>query len=345
MLIVLLAVLAITGAAFGIFQSSVVAPRTASDEGYYRTLATMMQTLTEMTPTKLDPRFTDSTGSGLADAPDPSLCIDPPKLTFSYVAGSDADKYQKVFQPLMDYISQATGKPVEYKAYAGNDDEINAIAADQLTIAVLNTGGVTVAVNRAGFIPTSKIPVHDGTMQVEIIVPADSPIQTPNDLKGRELTLSQPQSNSGFRAPIVLLQNDYMLQPGRDYHIRISGTQEQSLAGLTRNPPEYEAAAVASDMLNRGLAHGDFKESQIRVIYASKAFPTASIGYVYNLKPELAAKIKAALLSFDCKGTTIETEFAPGKVTKFLPVDYKTDWQIVRDLDAEIVQMGQQAGQ
>src|SRR5277367_6550159 len=98
MLIVLLSVLAITAAAFGIFQSSVVAPRAASDEGYYRTLATMMQTLAEMTPTKLDPRFTDSTGSGLADCPDPSLCVDPPRLTFSYVAGSDADKYKKVFQ-------------------------------------------------------------------------------------------------------------------------------------------------------------------------------------------------------------------------------------------------------
>lgn len=347
MLIVLLAVLAITGAAFGIFQSSVVAPRNASDQGYYRTLATMMQTLAEMTPSKLDPRFTDSTGSLLADAPDPSLCIDPPKLTFSYVAGSDADKYHKVFQPLMDSLSKATGKPVEFRSYPSNDEEINAIAADQLTIAALNTGGVTVAVNRAGFIPVCKIPVHDGTMQVEIVVPADSPIKTPTDLKGHELTLSQPESNSGFRAPIALLQGEYGLMPGRDYHIRISGNQEQSLSGLTRDPPEsrYEAAAVASDMLNRGLAHGDFKESQIRIIYASQAFPTASIGYVYNLKPDLAAKIKAALLNFNCKGTTIEKEFAPGKVTTFLPVNYKADWQVVRNLDAQIIQMGQSAPQ
>jgi len=179
---------------------------------------------------------------------------------------------------------------------------------------------------------------------VEIVVPADSPIRTPADLKGHALTPNQPTSNSGCRAPIILLQNEFELQPGRDYRVQFSGAQEQSLAGLTRNPPEsrYEAAAIASDMLNRGIAHGDFKESQVRVIYTSKPFPTACLGYVYNLKPELAAKVRAALLSFDCKGTAIETEFDPGKVTKFIPVNYKADWEVVRDLDAQIIRMGQQ---
>ena len=90
------------------------------------------------------------------------------------------------------------------------------------------------------------------------------------------------------------------------------------------------------------MARGDLKKGQFRSIYKSSDFPTACLGYVYNLKPELAAKIRTALLSFDWKGTPLEDEFAPGSDTKFKPVNYKQDWAIIRSVDSQIVQMGQQ---
>ena len=56
------------------------------------------------------------------------------------------------------------------------------------------------------------------------------------------------------------------------------------------------AAAVAnSDRLANAIQNGEIKESDVRVIYKSPSFPPAAIGCVYNLKPELVAKIKLAL--------------------------------------------------
>ena len=58
-------------------------------------------------------------------------------------------------------------------------------------------------------------------------------------------------------------------------------------------------------------------------------------GYVYNLKPELAAKVKDAFFSFNWEGTSLEKEFNKGQPPqeKFMPINYKEYWQVVRDID------------
>src|SRR5262249_27182026 len=100
---------------------------------------------------------------------------------------------------------------------------------------------------------------------------------------------------------------------------------------------QYQAAAVASDVLQRDLGRGMIKEGDFRSIYKSDSFPTAGLGYVYNLKPELAAKIKDAILHFDWKGTSLEKQFTESTgQSKFVPVNYNDDWSLVRKIDNEI---------
>ena len=53
-----------------------------------------------------------------------------------------------------------------------------------------------------------------------------------------------------------------------------------------------------------------------------------------NLKPELAAKVKEAFFSFPWKGTELEKEFAQQGVSKFVPITYQKEWEIVRKVDA-----------
>jgi phosphonate transport system substrate-binding protein len=187
-----------------------------------------------------------------------------------------------------------------------------------------------------GFVPVCGIPTADGTAltHTEIIVTPDSSLQKPIDLKGHELTLTEPGSNSGYKAPLVLLRSQFGLQPMSDVHPRYSGSHEASIAGIASK--QYEAAAVASDMLARAVAAGDIKTDQYRTIYTSESFPTAGLGYVYNLKPDLAAKVKDALLSYDWKGTPIEEVFTGVKTTKFVPVNYKDDWSLIRRIDDEM---------
>ncbi len=286
---------------------------------------------------KLDPKFTDSDGDLVADAPtDPSQFVDPPTIRFAYVEEIDPAKQKAAWKSFTDYLSKVTGRPVEYQLLTGTNDLLKAMRDGQLDVAGFNSGSVPTAVNLCGFVPVCAIPTSDGLAMTRslIIVPTGSNIQSAGDLRGHELTLTEPGSNSGYKAPLVMLRSDFGLAPVTDVLLRYSGSHEASIEGIASG--QYQAASVAEDMLIRETAAGKIKPSQYRVIYSSETFPTAGLGYVYNLKPALVEKIKSALLNFDWKGTPLEDEFGGPKVTKFLPVNYKDDWALIRRIDDEM---------
>jgi phosphonate transport system substrate-binding protein len=280
--------------------------------------------------------FVDSDGDMIADPPsDPSKLIDPPKLVFCYIAQEDEDKYAEIFKPFCEHLSKVTGKPVEYLPLYSTEDQLKALQEGKIQVSGLNTGSVPVAVNLCGFVPVCRVPTNDpaGT-HIEIIVPSSvTDINKPEDLKNHELTLTQPTSNSGYKAPMVLLKSQFSLAPEKDYVVRMSQEHDKSIEGIAKG--EYQAAAVASDMLERAEANGVITKDKYRSIYKSESFPSAAIGYVYNLKPELAAKVREALLTYDFKGTPLETEFVAKDQTKFVPVNYKNDWALIRRIDEE----------
>ena len=72
-------------------------------------------------------------------------------------------------------------------------------------------------------------------------------------------------------------------------------------------------------------------------IYKSERFPPATIGYAYNLTPELRDGIRETLLTMDWKGTGLEKEFGP-ETTKFVSVNYKDDWANTRRIDQVIAE-------
>jgi phosphonate transport system substrate-binding protein len=282
---------------------------------------------------KLDARFTDTDGDLVADCPtDPSKCIDPAKIVFTYVAQEDTSQYEKDWQPFMDHLSKLTGKPVVYLPVKTAGEELKALRDGDLHVAAFNAGSVPWAVNACGFVPVCRVPTPiQGGTRVEIIVPASSSMHTVQDLRGHELTLTDANSNSGYKAPMVLLRSDYGLEPETDYKIRTSNGHENSILGVANRT--YEAAAVAADMLARAEANQEISPSQYRSIFQSETFPSAAIGYVYNIKPELAAKIREAIVTFDIKGTALEREFGPAEQGKFVPVTYRTDWSLIRRID------------
>jgi phosphonate transport system substrate-binding protein len=284
---------------------------------------------------KLADNFTDADHDLVADPPsDPKQLIDPPTLTFCYVADDEPEKIRDEWKPFCDHLSKVTGKPVEYLLFKTIDEQLKAMQDGKLQVSGLNTGSVPQAVNNCGFVPVCRVPTSDpaGT-HIEIIVPTSSPVMKLADLKGHELTLTEPNSNSGYKAPMVLLSSDYSLQPERDYVIRMSSAHEASISGIAKG--DYQAAAVAADMLERAEADGGIAKNQFRSIYRSESFPSAALGYVYNLKPELADKVKEAMMSFEAKGTPLEAVFGDGGDGKLLPVSYKNDWALIRRIDQE----------
>jgi phosphonate transport system substrate-binding protein len=73
-------------------------------------------------------------------------------------------------------------------------------------------------------------------------------------------------------------------------------------------------------------------------IYKSERFPPATIGYAYNVTPQLRDGIRETLLKFDWKGTGLEKQFGPAGQVKFVPVNYKDDWANTRRIDQVIAE-------
>jgi phosphonate transport system substrate-binding protein len=292
--------------------------------------------LDKQRPTVLADIYTDADGDKVADAPDePARWIDPQAILFSYVAAPNSEAYEKAWQPLVEHLAQATGKPVQYVRFESARDQMLALREGRLHVTAINTGNVPEAVSLYGFVPVVAPAKSDGShgYTMQIIVPADSTIKSPADLAGQQIAFTDPGSNSGCKAPMVLLMRNFGLDPDGDYRFVFSGGHEQSIAGVAQG--RYQAAAVASDMLARAIAHGDIEGSAVKSIYQSDQFPAAAVGYVYNLKPALADKVRAALLDFKVTDTAITEELSEG-VVGFAPVSYKDDWALVRWIDEDV---------
>jgi phosphonate transport system substrate-binding protein len=282
----------------------------------------------------LDARYVDADGDLVADTP--AKTIDPRTLTFAYTPGEDPALYTRVWDGFLRHLETATRKQVRFFPAQSNTAQIEAMRADRLHIAGFATGSVPIAVNCAGFVPFAIMGGERSMLgyEMEIITYPGSGIRTPADLKGRKLAFTSPTSNSGFKAPSVLLRSEFGLEAGRDYTAVFAGRHENSVLGVAYK--DYEAAAIANEVMHRMMARDVVRRDQIVTVYRSETFPTAGFGLAHNLDPGLAAKVRDAFFSFPWAGTGLEKEFSNLGVSKFMPITYKEHWAVVRKVDAAL---------
>ncbi len=383
-------------------------------------------------PLRLEDRFTDSNDDLVADPPsDPSKLLDPDELVFSDVGADDNPEQQVVWKEFLQVLSEKTGKQVRYQVYETAEQQLRDLRQGKLHVTVINTGNVPKAVNTCGFVPVcvygSVNSAGDDQFgySMYLIVPADSPLQSVEDIRTvrnwpatssdpskaqnsksesrpAKLIFSGRTSNSGFRAPVALLKQEFGMLPDRDYRWGFSRGHSDSIRRIAEG--EFEVAAVASDLFARDTARvkqaqqdqqpsddrqsepaeesappqrdqqrpddqqsdeqtakqqpedgksqqqdpaqedpepeapaqKSLKRSQFRILYKSKRFPPATVGYHHALKPSLAETIEQTLLEFDWTGTGLEREQAVVGNNKFVKVSYDEDWRIVRLIEGAL---------
>jgi phosphonate transport system substrate-binding protein len=276
----------------------------------------------------LDARYCDENGDLVADTPkDPKQLQNPATLVFSYTPVEDPAVYENVFGEFMAHLAKVTGKKVRWFPAESYAAQVEAMRSGRLHIAGVATGPTPYAVNLAGFEPLIAMQRKDGSIgyTLQLITYKDSPIKTVADLKGKRVAHVSPSSNSGDIAPRALFSTMGVV-PGKDYEVLYSGKHDNSVMGVVNK--DYDAAPVASTVVERMQARGMFKPDALRVVYESSPFPRTAFGVAHNLAPELKAKIKEAFLTFDFKNSKLGAEFKD--VEKFAPIDYKQNWRDVR---------------
>jgi phosphonate transport system substrate-binding protein len=283
----------------------------------------------------LDTMFCDKDKDLLADTPkDQGKLLDPDTLIFSYTAVEDPSVYENVFSELMAHIAKVTGKKVKWYGPESYAAQVEAMRSGRLHISGFAAGATVYGVNLGGFHPAAMMGNKDGTFRgykLWLITHKDSDIKTVQDLKGRKVAHVTPSSNSGNQAPRALFK-DMGVVPDVDYTVIYSGKHDNSIMGVVNK--DYDAAPVASTVMQRMMERGMFKPSEVRIIWESDQFPGTSYGFSYNLAPKLQKKVREALLSFDWAGTSLAKEFGK-RADTFIPVDYVKHWKVIRTIQKE----------
>ena len=280
----------------------------------------------------LDARYCDRDGNLTADLPlNEDEWVDPDTIIFSYTPVEDPAVYQQVWDGFVQHMAETTGRKVVFFPVQSYAAQYEAMRSGRLHVAGVNTGGNPIAVACAGFVPFAMMASKDGSFgyEMEIIVPADSPIGSPADLKGKSLAFTSPTSNSGFKAPSAILKSEFGLEADKDFKAAFSGKHDNSVLGVANK--DYEAAAVANSILNRMIARDVVDPATVRSIYRSQTFPTTGYGHAHNLHPTVVAKIKQAFFTFPWEGSELQAEFK--KEGKFVAIYHKSDWDIIRKID------------
>ena len=282
---------------------------------------------------ELDAAYCDEDRDLTADPPaDPARRRRPASLLLSYSPQEDTATYEKLWQPYVAHMGRCTGMPVRFFQVHSSAAAVEAFRSGRLQFSMLATGDTPFAVNVAGAVPYAGIGRSGSggvsllSYHVVVLVKNDSPFHKLADLRGRRVAHTAPSSNSGNMAPRALFPAEGLV-PDRDYRVIYSGKHDNSITGVLRG--DYDAAAVADDVLDRMLARGLVRPGQFRIIYTSKPFPSGSMVMAHDLDSSLAATIR------DC---TLSYRFSPELVRAFqgadryVPLNYRRDFDAVREV-------------
>jgi len=280
----------------------------------------------------LDDAYCDRDFNQTADLPlDEADWVDPATIIFTYTPVEDPAVYATIWDGFVNHMAKTTGRKVIFFPVQSNSAQLEAMRSGRLHVAGFNTGSNPIAVSCAGFVPFAMMAKNDGSFgyEMEIIVPMDSAIKGPADLKGKTLAFTSPTSNSGFKAPSAILKGEFGLEKDRDFSAVFSGKHDNSILGIYNG--DYEAASIANSVWERMRRRGVIKPGKIRSVYKSQTFPTTGYGHVYNLHPLLVAKIKQAFLTYEWD-ENYKKEFK--KADRFISITHKFDWSVIRGIDA-----------
>lgn len=278
----------------------------------------------------LNERYCDEDRDMVADLPlDESEWEDPDTLIFSYVPVEDPAVYADVFDPFIEHMEEVTGKNVRFFSADSYSAQVEALRSGRLHVAGLSTGTNPFGVNIGGFVPFSIMGTDEGEYgyRMQVIVHADSDIESLDDLRGETVAHTEQASNSGNQAPRALLAEEGLV-PDEDYEVTYSGGHDRSILGVVNR--DYVAAPVASSVLTRMARRDQLDMDDVRVIYETDPFPTTGYGHAHNLHPSLALLIRKAFFTFDFEGNSVGEEFT--EADRFLPITYRNEWRVVRTI-------------
>jgi phosphonate transport system substrate-binding protein len=216
------------------------------------------------------------------------LAIEParsaePALSFYVLHQRSIGLTAQYWNPILTYVSRKSGVPLELKlnrtAKEGN------VMAEAMKYDFLYTNHFfTPARDRLGYKVIVR-PAGPG-IRSQIVVPIDSPIQSLQDLAGKEVAFVTPDAFAGYWLPM-----DALLRSKVHVNVVFTGNQEASSAQLKVR--KIAAAAVNSAVMAR---YGRRESFEYRALWTSEIYQDLCIMANPRLPRQTVAAVKKALI-------------------------------------------------
>ena len=231
-------------------------------------------------------------------------------LEVQFVPTNNDGTMEAKAKPFEKYLSEKLGRDVNVTLATDYSTIVEAMASGKVDIGIMPPAAYVQARGQdaAEAVLTSELGKFDEetglplegettpTFKGEILVKADSDIQTLEDLKGKRIATLSPASASGYIYPVAELK-DAGLEPNTDYTVTtVNDIPSQITAVL--NGQQDAAFVFQGSRIVFGGAFGDTDlMEEIRVLYLSKGdIPNDAIAVQPDMDPELKAKVKEAFL-------------------------------------------------
>ena len=188
------------------------------------------------------------------------------------------------WNPILTHVSKKSGVPLELKL-AKTAQEGNAIAEKHGYDFLYTNHFFTPERDRLGYKVIAR-PAGEG-IRSQIVVPEDSPIQTLQDLSGKDVAFVSPDAFAGYWLPM-----DALLKSKVRINVVFTGNQEASSAQLRVN--KVAAAGVNSSVLARYARRESFN---YRALWTSEIYQDLCIMASPKVPADKVAAVRAAFIN------------------------------------------------
>ncbi|MGX7091358.1 phosphate/phosphite/phosphonate ABC transporter substrate-binding protein [Hutsoniella sourekii] len=232
-------------------------------------------------------------------------------LEVQFVPTNNDGSMEARSEPFAKYLSDKLGREVKVTLATDYSTIVQAMASGQVDLGIMPPAAYVQArgMNAAEAILTSELGAYDdetglpiegetaGSFKAEILVPADSDIQTLEDLKGKKIATLSPTSASGYIYPVAELK-----QAGMDPTKDATLTTVNDIPSMITSVLNGQQDAMFSFEGTRVVFANAFPDNDLmkdlRVLYLTEGeIPNDAIAVHPEMDQELRDAIKEAFLS------------------------------------------------
>lgn len=239
-------------------------------------------------------------------------------LRVSAIPDEAPTELQRKFKPLGEYLARETGLDVQFTPVSDYAAVVEGLVTKKIDLAWL--GGFTYVQaklrSKGGVLPIVQR-TEDEKFISKFVVPADSPVKSLAELKGKNFAFGSPSSTSGHLMPRHFLLAQ-AVNPETDFrNIAFSGAHDATVAFVASG--KADGGVLNASVLDKLIEKGDANAARIRVIATTPPYHDYNWTVRPGLDPVLVKKLTDAFLKLDPANPAQKELMDLQRASRFVP--------------------------